>query len=265
MKRITGYIQNCLACKSIFASLLFILLFNAVDSYGQTDVQLKGRVIDGQTREPVPYVHIYTQSLSHGTTTDEQGYFNIMINPKDTLVFSAVGFDKYLFSLKQEEIRSYYEVVIEMDFKSYQLEPVKVTAYKDIESFKQDVLKLDIPTEKKNIELQLPGVMDYTFTGDEKMVIRGPITALYNKFSKEARERRKLEAFKKQTGVQKIIDSKYNIEVVKNVTKLNEEGARRFMEWCRFEEEFLIKATEYELTVAMLKCLEEFPKPDTVR
>jgi hypothetical protein len=97
------------------------------------------------------------------------------------------------------------------------------------------------------------------------MTIRGPITALYNKFSKEARERRKLDAYKKQSQVQKLVDSKYNIEVVKNVTKLNEEGAKRFMEWCRFEEDFLIKATAYELTVAMLKCLEEFPKPDTVK
>lgn len=37
------------------------------------------------------------------------------------------------------------------------------------------------------------------------------------------------------------------------------------MEWCKFEYDFILNSSEYELAVAMLKCLDEFNKADTLR
>lgn len=242
-----------------------VLAACAVTASAQERVQLNGKVVDKQSGEAVPYVHIYTQSLSHGTVTDESGRFAIMIKPTDTLVFSAIGFDKYLFAINQQDVRPLYEVTIEMNFKTYELAPVKVTAYKDLESLKRGILDLNVETPKKEVELKLPGVTYYTPTGEPKMTVRGPITALYNKFSKEAKEKKKLSAFKLDAQQYKILDDRYNVDVVKRITQLNDEGARRFMEWCKFEDDFILGATEYELTVAMLKCLDEFPKADTLK
>lgn len=114
--------------------------------------------------------------------------------------------------------------------------------------------------------MNLPGIKNYNRneSGLPTLTLQGPVTALYNALSKEGKEKRRVEAFKQENAKTKIIVGKYNIEVVKQVTQLNDDGARRFMEWCRFEDDFILRSTEYEMAVAMLKCLDEFPKADTV-
>ena len=95
--------------------------------------------------------------------------------------------------------------------------------------------------------------------------VTGPISALYNAFSKEAKEKRKLASYRQKSTEQRIIESRYNADIVKRLTNLNDEGVKRFMEWCKFEDDFILKATEYDLSVAMLKCLDEFSQLDTIR
>ncbi|HLT72450.1 MAG TPA: hypothetical protein VKZ75_07340, partial [Cyclobacteriaceae bacterium] len=95
--------------------------------------------------------------------------------------------------------------------------------------------------------------------------ISGPVSALYNVFSREAKEKRKLKTLREKISDYSEIDAKYNVEVVRQVTDLDEEGAKRFMEWCKFEDEFILKSSAYDLAVAMLKCLDDFAKADTLR
>lgn len=244
--------------------VILLLLPTAHLAMAQSPVRIAGHVVDRETKEAVPYVHVYTTSFSQGTVTDENGKFQISMASADTLVFSAVGFDKYFFSLKQDDIRSYYDVVIELDFKTYELEPVKVIAYRDLEQFKKAVLELNIPAEK-SMTVDVPKAVNKDIgTGLPTMTIRGPITALYNALSKEGRELKRLEAYRKERSSVKSIGEKYNTDMVKRVTNLSDEGARRFMEWCKFEDDFILRSTEYELTVAVLKCLDDFVKKDSV-
>lgn len=243
-------------------------------THAQSPVKISGTVVESKTKEPVPFVHVYTRSLSAGTTTNEHGKFMVQINPSDTLVFSAVGFDKYFFSLKQDDLRPYYEVVIELDFRTYELAPVKVTAWKDVEQFKKDILELDIPTPEKEFKINIP--RNARVYDDPKLnnnlgndmgggvTLQGPIDALYNAFSRQGKQLKKLDALKEENVRRREIESRYNIEVVQRITSLNEEGARRFMEWCKFEDEFLLTSSEYDLTVAVLRCLEDFSKNDTL-
>lgn len=248
--------------------LALVCVLSAV--HAQTTVKISGTVIDRKTREAVPYVHIYTKQFTRGTSTDEQGHFEISIHRTDTLIFSSVGFDKYEFHLNQEEIRSYYEVVIEMDFKTYELEPVTVSAYQNLDQFKQSVLELNIATPQKKFQADIPKDAYKQLPSNNMSLnggasIRGPASALYDAFSKEGKQRRKLATYHQRAAEEEIIASRYNLEVVKRITQLNDEGASRFMEWCKLEDGFILASTEYELTVAMLKCLEGFPPADTVK
>jgi hypothetical protein len=162
------------------------------------------------------------------------------------------------------------KIIIELSVKSYELESVNVMAYKNYDSFKKAVVDLDIPNEEKGFKLGIPSDAHiYENKGNSTMTphmsITGPISALYNAFSKEAKEKRKLVSYRQKSMEQKIIESRYNHEVVKRLTNLNDEGVKRFMEWCKFEDDFILKATEYDLSVAMLKCLDEYSQLDTIR
>lgn len=250
-------------------SLLFLLMSTGVQA--QSFIKVSGSVIDKETKAPVPYVHIYTRSYENGTTTDEQGHFSIIIDRTDTLIFSSVGFDKYRLVLKNIDSRSVYHVIIEMDSKTYELEPVVVNALMSFDEFKKQVLDLNMPTQKEEFSLNIPpGYKLPPEAGDDKILnpsvkVTGPVSALYNLFSKEGKQGNKLEELRRNRRNELIIESKYNLEIIKKVTQLKEDDAKRFMEWCKFEDDYILQTSDYDLAVAMLRCLDEFHKTDSIR
>ncbi|HEX5171097.1 MAG TPA: carboxypeptidase-like regulatory domain-containing protein [Cyclobacteriaceae bacterium] len=252
------------------ATALFVI-FLSPSAQAQSFIKISGSVIDKESKAPVPYVHIYTKSWEKGTVTDDRGHFAIIIDRSDTLIFSSVGFDKYRFRIKSDDNRSIYHVVIEMNSKTYELEPVVVHAYMSFDEFKQQILDLNIPTEKEEYSLNIPrGYKLPPEGGDGSMLnpsvkIKGPISALVDVFSKDGKERRRLESIQELKARDRIISSKYNLEVVRKVTHLQNDDAKRFMEWCKFEDDYILQASDYELAVAMLKCLDEFHKTDSIR
>lgn len=66
---------------------LLLLVFSVASA------QIKGIVVD-ENGKPVPYVNIWTENQNAGTTTDENGQFEIMALGKNkTLIFSSLGFE----------------------------------------------------------------------------------------------------------------------------------------------------------------------------
>ena len=67
---------------------------------------------------------------------------------------------------------------------------------------------------------------------------------------------------------QEIIKAKYNQAVVMELTGLPEEKVEEFMEFCKLEDSFLGPASEYEIAVAVNKCMVDFSQitlsPDSI-
>ena len=66
-------------------TLLLLLLSTCIYS------QIKGIVLD-ESNKPIPYVNIWVENENIGTTSKEDGTFNINASNDKTLVFSAIGF-----------------------------------------------------------------------------------------------------------------------------------------------------------------------------
>ena len=246
---------------SVLPVVLILFAFNP--TFAQ-QIQVSGQVTDSVSHAPLPLVHVYAPATAQGIVTDDEGKFLITMNRSDTLVFTSVGFKKYLFYVTGEENIDVYRITIEMIPATYELEPVRVTAYRDASALKQAVLSLNIPMEKKGFTLDIPSGYvvpsdgPTTHTKEPAVVIRGPVSALYNVFSKEAKEQKKLAAYRTEKHDQKIIESKYNPEVVKHLTDLSDEEVKAFMAWCIFEDTFILETSEYDLAIAVLACLDEF-------
>lgn len=231
-------------------------------------IEIEGSVVDKDTREPVPGVHIYDKQHGKGTVTDQTGKFQITVVKADTLTFSAIGFERYKFYFTDQKITTgRFELRIEMDTKTYELAPVSVRAYRTLDEFKKDILALkDAPPAKEeafSLDIkgyQLPPEEGATLQQPQAPAVRlnGPVTALYNALSKEGKQQRKLTNHQEQQMRQTTIANRYNLAVVKRITGLNDKQAELFMEWCKLEDNFIIESTEYELVVAMLTCLDEF-------
>jgi hypothetical protein len=67
---------------------------------------LSGKVVDLQTTEPIPFVHIFNENKGIGTTTNINGEFNMIIpdSLKELdLIFSHVGYVLFTSTLKPQE------------------------------------------------------------------------------------------------------------------------------------------------------------------
>lgn len=239
---------------------LVFSLFLSIPVFGQDFIELRGQVVDASSGEPVPFVNIYTANRMHGSATLEDGTFFIRASSTDTLVFSSVGYHLYNLAVSAVSSSAHTNLLIRLSREVKELDEVVVTTFGGYESFKRALLDVELPPETR--PLTLPPVKEIIagsrLTGTPGGSIKGPFSFLYDQFSREAKESRKLDTFRKTRDEYAAIDKKYNLEVVQRITQLSKEDAEAFMRFCTFEHNFLVEATEYELAVAMLDCLESF-------
>lgn len=80
--------------------ILLAILFSTISANAQQTV-VKGRVIDGATREAIPFVSVLFLGTSIGTTTDFDGYFELKTTEKvDSIRVSFLGFDTQIKAVK---------------------------------------------------------------------------------------------------------------------------------------------------------------------
>lgn len=103
-------------------SLIFILTIN-LNSFGQS---IKGKVIDFQTEEPLPFVNIFIAGTNNGCSSDVNGVFDLKLSTPDSLnvVFSFVGYKRDTLFLQPDIINEIklkpqnelQEFVLDIDF-----------------------------------------------------------------------------------------------------------------------------------------------------
>lgn len=79
-----------------------ILFFLVVSQFALS--QIKGVVKDSLSGEPIPYVNIWVENETIGTTSEENGSFSLDIKEEKVLVFSALGYESKKSSSKNEII-----------------------------------------------------------------------------------------------------------------------------------------------------------------
>lgn len=253
----------------VLSFLLFLLLSWAFMAHGQAKLPeneqkttIKGEVINKESGERIPYVHVIDKTTNQGTSTDQLGRFEIRINKTDTLIFSAVGFDKDTLLLSEMEVNVDGISQILLSPSTLELAPIEVFAYKDEAAFKQAILDLKLPEENSH-NIIIPGASTgppKDLTG--KFALASPLTAVQNLFSKEAKELRKYQEVLKNYPQQKLIREKYNRQVVEEITGLKDDALNDFMLFCNVSDDFIIKANEYEIVLAVNKCYKDFLKKE---
>ena len=76
--------------------LIFSLITLALHTQGQF-IKINGKIIDADSKEPVPYASTYFSGAGTGTVSDSVGNFSISIatNSSDTLVISYIGYEEF--------------------------------------------------------------------------------------------------------------------------------------------------------------------------
>lgn len=136
----------------ILLVLVFGLFTTTLEAQRESDenlVQFSGMVLDGSTEElfPVPYTNILVKNEGRGTYSDFQGFFSIVVEKGDTIVFSAVGYKNVEFEIPSDLDDNRYSLVQLMTQDAINLPETVVFPWPSREHFKLEFLAMDVTPE----------------------------------------------------------------------------------------------------------------------
>ncbi len=133
----------------VYFHLIFLLI--SVFASGQNIVTVKGRLLDNESDEPIPFASIYLKNRALGTTSNTEGYFVFHIPVEDkskAVVISAMGYR----SIEKQPSSFTDDEQIRLKPQVNQLNEVQLSASKDNILSAKDIVK----RAYKNIEANYP-------------------------------------------------------------------------------------------------------------
>ncbi|TKG94325.1 SusC/RagA family TonB-linked outer membrane protein [Puteibacter caeruleilacunae] len=88
--------------------VLFISELEALNQVAPENIHVIGKVIDQNSKEAIPGVNVVVEGTFHGTVTDIDGMFSIVLEKGKTLIFSSIGYS----TQSHKTNRSYLEVTL---------------------------------------------------------------------------------------------------------------------------------------------------------
>ena len=135
-----------------FAVLTVIVTFWTINGFAQDQsnlVQFSGMVLDGSEREllPVPYANILVKDKGRGTYSDYQGFFTIVVEKGDVIIFSSIGYKDVEYTIPNDLEENRYSIVQLMTRDTFNLPETVVFPWPSKEHFKIEFLAMNVESE----------------------------------------------------------------------------------------------------------------------
>lgn len=239
--------------KWVLISFLTFIFFRVDAQEDNTYSIVSGVVVECKKNIPLSYVHIINESTKQACLADVNGNYAIYAKYGDILKFSYIGFKPAFKDMKVEKLGQFLPICLSSD--TILLKEVVVLPYSNYTEFKKHFLALKV----ENSEYAIPGITLKERTTihnmeSEKYVkslgfaLSSPISALYYNLSRHEKNIRKYYQLENEKWQQYAIEKKYNRTIVAKLTGLNDEKLTFFMAWCNFSRDYLLIATEYEIS-----------------
>lgn len=119
-------------------------------------LQFSGMVLDGGDEQlyPVPYTNILVKDKGRGTYSDFKGFFSIVVEKGDVIIFSAIGYKTVEFKIPEELTEDRYSIVQLMTQDIINLPETVVFPWPSRDHFKLEFLAMDVTPELQERAMQ---------------------------------------------------------------------------------------------------------------
>ncbi|MDN3586669.1 hypothetical protein QWY86_08335 [Pedobacter aquatilis] len=108
-------------------------------------IQFSGIITDIDSTNVIPYVTMTNLSAnSKRVAADYRGYFSFIVNPGDTILFTAIGYKKFSTVIPQSTPDSKYTIMVKLKAEVINLPTVRVFPWATTEEFTKDFLSMKI-------------------------------------------------------------------------------------------------------------------------
>ncbi|WP_269684116.1 carboxypeptidase-like regulatory domain-containing protein [Flavobacterium lacustre] len=246
-----------------FVVFFFLILSaTAVAQEAEPSQKVSGIIVNDNTNLPLSSVNIININKVRGATSDANGYFEINVQPNDTLHFTILGFQSLRVRVTNDWIKN-KTTRIHLTEKAIALEeviirPFNLTGYLEIDT------KL-IPT-KENYRYSISGLTEGYEAGEYSPNAFGrvlgsifnPADMLYNFFGNNPKELKKLKEMKKDDTVRNLLESKFDRETIAVLLGVDVKEIAEILQRCNYSEAFIQSANDLQIMDAISGCYEEY-------
>ncbi|MCF8390365.1 MAG: carboxypeptidase-like regulatory domain-containing protein [Bacteroidales bacterium] len=169
--------------------LFYIFSFLIIASQGlmaqeeEEDLLQFSGVIRNLKAEAIENVHCINIHKRTGTTSNQKGMFSFIVNPSDSILFSAVGYKNTLVVIPNKIEGQHYPRDVYMLNDTIQLAEVKIFPWKSYAEFKVAFINLELPDDdiqraNKNIAL-IKAQLNMDFEPDANLSYRNAMRQEY--------------------------------------------------------------------------------------
>lgn len=209
--------------------------------------------------QPLPNTHIVNINQHLGTTTNKDGEFVIHAAKNDTIKITSIGYQTTVYIIP---ILNDYTLNKTFTLAEDTVNLAEVVIYpypSTLKALKREFIELEMEDDPPLIDLHLEMAGIIQGTPSTGITITGPIEMIYNKFSRHGKMQRKFERQTRQEQTRLLAAKIYNADLIKKITGLKDDDqVKEFMDFCKFEPQFIIYSTTYQLYTAINNCYEQF-------
>jgi hypothetical protein len=249
-----------------YFAVFFFILVSSISFAQETETtipqRVSGYIYNDNSKQPLPNVNIINTNKVRGAMSDAKGYFEIDVQPNDTLHFSLLGFQSLRIRVTNDWIKNKI-TRIQLTEKAIALEevviaPFNLTGYLEVDS------KL-IPT-KENYRYSISGLTqgyeagEYAPNAFGKVLgsIFNPADMLYNFFGKNGKELKKLKDMKKDDTIRNLLESKYDRETLAVLLGISKDEIPEILQRCNYSDSFIQSANDLQILDAISGCYEQY-------
>lgn len=242
--------------------LTFICLFSIL-GYAQEEPVISGIVISTSTDLPLDRVNIVNLNKVIGTSTDEEGKFEIPAEVNDTLHFSYIGYKSIRVRVTNDWVK-FGETTIAMTELALALEEVVVNQLKLTGYLEVDIKQVPI---KSNYRYSISGLGNKGYeAGDNRPgavskalgAIFNPADFLHNLFGKKPKQLKKLKQMKQDDEIRNLLASRFDREMLLVLLEVDRYDLDEIVNQCNYSVDFIQSANDLQILDAISECYEEY-------
>jgi len=245
----------------ILGLCLFFLPGANASLAGPAPILLKGKVISLKDSTAIPNVHIINLNSARATISGTEGQFWIPATAGDSIRFQAIGYETEVLTADPRLQDKEEEWVVVLEEKIYELPVVEIYPFQTFTEFKYAFLNFKDP--EPDFRIDLPQIIPEPDL--DKMppgfgvVIPGPITFLYDHFSRRGKAQRNYHHVLKQEELARRAARVVNPQAIERLTGLKERvEINEFLIYCGITDEYVVNTREAEVYARIMACYETY-------
>ncbi len=145
----------CMKKLNLILSILFLTCIFTNKTWGQITqqdpvvIQFSGLVLTEElnTLIPVPFTTVYVEGTRRGTYSDFDGFFSLVVQKGETIVFSSIGFETVRYTIPDSLKANRYTVYQLLSKDTILLPETVVYPWPSREHYKIEFLAMDVSSE----------------------------------------------------------------------------------------------------------------------